>query len=183
MSLIEQQNFLARLYTDEKLRRNFFAEPEKIGAQNDLTAAEIAEIAEIAPQELDFFAESLFWKRLREAEKFTPFTKKALGAEFQNLFQKFSQTYNPRTVKKHLEDAFEFCKFLQNQEINDFSRSVAAFEKAKLEIYGYGKRFAFCRLRFDVQAFFGGAKVENIKPQRKYAVWLKIGGKIKHFYI
>lgn len=183
MSLREQQNFLARLYTDEDLRRDFFAEPEKVGAEFALKDDEIAEIVKIAPQELNFFAESLFWKRLREAEKFLPFTKEILGEDFQPLFRQFSQKYHPQTVKKHLEDALRFCAFLQNGEISEIAKNVAAFEKAKLDFYGGGKRFSFCKLGYDVRLYFQGESAENLKKERKFAVWIKIGNKTRHFFI
>lgn len=183
MSLKEQQNLLARLYTDGELRENFFAEPDKIGFDFDLTRKEIAEIVEIAPQELDFFAESLYWKRLREAEKFIPLTVKILDQDFQPLFRQFSQIFNPQSVKKHLEDALEFCRFLQKGEVSEIARNVALFEKTKLEFFGYGKRIAFCKLTFDIKPFFTENLAENLKRKRKFAVWIKSGNKTRHFYI
>jgi len=183
MSLREQQDFLARLFTDESLRQNFLSEPTKIGAENGLNESEIDDLKAVLPSQLEFFSESLFWKRLREAEKFLPFTKQILGEDFQPLFRQFSQNYNPQTVKKHLEDAFEFCKFLQKSDIPVLAKNIAAFEKAKLSIYGYGKRFAFCKLDHDIRPFFDGKSLEN--PQRKWkiAVWIKLGNKIRHFFI
>src|SRR6185369_7897216 len=104
MSLQEQQNLLAKLYTDAEFRRAFLSMPEKIGIENELNKIEIKEIAGIMPEELDFFADSLFWKRLREVEKFLPLTRKVLGEDFINYFRRFSQNFNPQTVKKHIED-------------------------------------------------------------------------------
>src|SRR5687767_6092436 len=103
MPLLELQNFLARLYTDEKLRRTFLTEPDKIGGENNLSEREIAEIAGIIPDELTFFAGSLYWKRLRETEKLLPLTKAALNEDFEKLFGQFTEHYNPQSVKKHLE--------------------------------------------------------------------------------
>jgi len=53
MSLLDTQNFLARIYTDESLRREFLAAPEKIGRENNLSEREIAELAEVFPDELN----------------------------------------------------------------------------------------------------------------------------------
>ncbi len=87
MSLREQQNFLAKLYTDEQLRRAFLSEPSKIGEENYLNETEITEISEMLPEEISFFAESLVLKRLRQVEKFLPLTRKVCGDEFQRLFR------------------------------------------------------------------------------------------------
>lgn len=183
MSLQQQQNFLARLYTDTNVRRAFLSEPEKIGAENDLNETEITELAEILPEELNFFAESLFWKRLREVEKMLPLSKEFLDEDFITLFREFSQNFNPTTVKKHLEDAIEFGKFLSQTDVSEIARNLATFERTKLEFFGYGKRFAVCRLNYHIAEISRkGAKAKSDFPRRKtIAVWLKIGGKIKHF--
>ncbi len=173
MSLLEQQNLLARLYTDENFRQRFLSEPEKTGKEIGLSENEITEAAEIIPDELNFFADSLFWKRLREAEKFLPETKKVLGEDFTNLFREFSRNYIPQTVKKHLEDAVEFCDFLaQNQELSKQTRSIAKFEQSKLKFFGFEKCFVFCRLKHE-------SKIQG--KQKSFAVWLRLNRKIFHF--
>ena len=85
MSLQKQQDFLARLFTDESLRQNFLSEPKKIGLENGLADTDIAELQTVLPEQLTFFADSLYWKRLREVEKFLPLTKKILGEIFKIL--------------------------------------------------------------------------------------------------
>lgn len=170
MSLLNKQNFLARLYTDENFRRRFLFEPEKLGRKNDLNENEIAEIAGIIHAELNFFADSLFWKRLREAEKFLPETKKVLGKDFTSLFRKFSQNYDPQTVKKHLEDAVEFCDFLaQNSKLSEQAKSTAKFEQSKLKFFGFGKRFVFCRLNNNL-----------FSNQKSVSFWFRLKGKTYH---
>lgn len=123
MSLQEQQNLLARLYTDAEFRRAFLSEAEKTVAGYNLSSQEIRELSEIMPEELEFFADSLFWKRLRETEKFLPLTKKVLNEDFTTQFREFSQNFNPQTVKKHFEDALEFCRFLQIREISELAKT------------------------------------------------------------
>lgn len=183
MSLQEQQNFLARLYTDTELRRAFLSAPEKIGRENNLNEKEINELAGILPDELNFFAETLFWKRLREVEKLLPLTRKFSGKDFGSFFRAFSQTYNPQTVKKHTEDAIEFCKFLQKSNASEIAKNVAKFEQTKLEFFGYGKRFAVCTLDFDLREISRkDAKAQSeIRRRKTIAVWLKIGNKTKLF--
>lgn len=188
MSLIEQQNFLARLYTDENLRKRFLSEPAKIGAENDLSEREIAEIAEIIPEELNFFADSLFWKRLREVEKFLPLTKKVFGADFEKHFRRFAQNYNPKSIKKHLEDATEFCAFLQKAEIYPvWKKDLSRFERARLIFNSNSQGFVFEKFDFDVWEILkeisnGVEKMPDDFPKRKtFAVWLRVGKRTKHF--
>ena len=179
MSLQEQQNFLARLYTDTYLRRAFLSEPEKIGAENDLSEMETEDLKTVLPEELNFFAESLFWKRLREVEKMLPLSRKFLEADFIELFREFSQNFNPNTVKKHLEDAIGFGKFLQKSDVSEIIKNVAKFEKTKLEFFACGKRFAICRLNYDIEEI--AKNQSNFRRKKTIAVWLRIGKKTKHF--
>lgn len=187
MSLLEQQNFLARLYTDENLRRAFLCEPEKIGKENNLDEKEIADLAAIVPEELNFFADSLFWKRLREVEKMLPLTRKFLAEKFEKYFREFSQNYQPNSVKKHLEDAVEFVNYINRREKEDiWLKDLARFEQAKLEFNGYGRNFIFRVFDFDVKEIqLKGAEAQSfeLKKKKTFALWLRIGKKVKHFII
>lgn len=185
MSLLEQQNLLAKLYTDENLRRHFLSAPKKIGRENNLTDCEIAELTAILPFELTFFADSLVWKRLREVEKFLPLTKEFAGEDFTKLFKDFSQNFNPQSIKKHLEDAFEFCAFLENSKfVSDLIKNTARFEQAKLVFFGYGKTFVYRKFQFDMREISRqGAKRQSKYPIRKtFAIWLKIGKRNVHYF-
>jgi hypothetical protein len=186
MSLQEQQNLLAKLYTDADFRLAFLSQPKKKGAAYDLSESEIGEIARIMPEELNFFAESLFWKRLREVEKFLPATKKVLAEDFTGLFRVFSQNFNPQKVKKHFEDAHGFARFLQKQDISNLARSAAKFERAKLEFFGFEKLLVVCRLDCDVRHLLSSdaTKPKEINEGRKkIAVWLRTGKRVRHFFI
>ncbi len=95
MSLHDAQNFLARIYTNENLRREFLSAPEKTGRENNLSEKEIAEFAAIFPAELSFFAESLVYKRLRAVEKLLPLTARALAGDYEKHFREFAIQYTP----------------------------------------------------------------------------------------
>jgi hypothetical protein len=57
-------------------------------------------------------------------------------------------------------------------------RNIAEFEKTKSEFFGFGKRFAFCRLNYKIEEI----SREGAKTQRKTNyIWLRIGKKIRHF--
>jgi hypothetical protein len=186
MSLLEQQSVLAKLYTDERFRKKFENDPQKIGGENKLSKNEIAQILEILPAEIIAFADSLFQKRLREVERFLPITRNALEKDFARSFQNFAQTYTPHTVKKHLEDAIEFAEFLQKEDINPgVIKDLAKFEQAKLEFGGYGKHFVCRKFNFDLRAI--SHKKTNITEEYKkrltFGVWFKFGQYQKHFFV
>jgi hypothetical protein len=188
MSLQKQQDFLARLFTDEGLRQNFLSKPDKIGAENGLSETETQDLKSVLPEEIGFFADSLFWKRLREVEKLLPLTKKVLREDFTKYFREFSPTFNPQTVKKHFEDALAFSEFLQNQTIEPlWAKDLAKFEFSRLIFNSDTKKFVFTRFNHDIREIIREVSHRNSESQANFrrkttfAIWLKIRKKTKHF--
>src|SRR6185369_17835907 len=99
--------------------------------------------------------------------------RKVLGEDFINYFRRFSQNFNPQTVKKHIEDALGFCRFLQAQEVSEFAKNAAKFEEAKAKFFGLEKRFIICKLDFDIREIsFSTAetRIDNPKNKTKIAI-------------
>ncbi len=183
MSLLKQQKFLAKLYTNEDFRKNFIAEPETVGRENGLDEKEIEDIVRIYPEEIESFAESLFYKRLREVETFLPLTKSLLRDDFEKLFREFINKFNPQTVKKHLEDAVEFAGFLQARELNPiWLKDILKLEQAKLEFNGLGKKFIFKKFDFDIRNLRREDLENNLNLLRRktFGIWFRIGKRHQH---
>ena len=190
MSLQRQQTFLVRLFTEEKLRQNFLMNPEKIGHENGLEKNDILQLKEILPEQLSFFADSLFYKRVHEAEKLLPLTSKVLNVQFTKLFRGFSQTFTPKTVKKHLEDAIEFVNYLNKESLEiHWLHDLAKFEQTQLIFNGYNKSFILQKFSFDIRQIVKEIshhqKVwqNEFQPRKTMAIWLRFGKKNKHFII
>ncbi len=185
MSLLEQQTFLAKLYTDENFRENFIAKPYIVGLEHKLDRSEISELEEILPDEIMAFADSLFYKRLREVEKHLPLAKQGLDEEFELHFREFAKTFNPLSVKKHLEDALEFAKYLESKNLYPtWLKDLVKLERAKLEFGGFGKRFILKKLDYDLRNIYQIKVNKNKDFGKRYtlAIWLKFG-KIHRQYI
>lgn len=184
MSLLEVQNLTARIYTDENLRLEFLAAPEKVGKQNNLTEKEIRDLAEVLPAELNFFADSLVNKRLRETEKLLPLTRKILEKNFEKYFREFANQYTPESTKKHLEDAVQFADFLQTKPIELFwARDAAKFERAKFEFHNFGKRLVFEIFDCDVRDFArqSADAPGEIRKKKTLAIWVRFGAATRHY--
>lgn len=188
MSLLDVQNLLARIFTDEDLRLRFLLDPEKIGIENDLSETEIEQIKQLLPEQVNFFAGSLLYKRLREVEKLLPLTRTALETQFEKYFREFANQFLPQTIKKHLEDAMEFGKFLQSKKIEPvWTKDLAKFERARLSFNNSEKRFLLEKFDYDVREIIkdisrAGKNPQSDFPRRKtYAVWLRFGRRAKHF--
>ena len=174
MGLQEQQNFFAKLYTDPDFRIAFMADPLAIGSAGGLTESESEDIVAVSADEIEAFADSLFWKRLHEVEKLLPITACVLGVEFRKHFRTFAIAFNPTSVKKHLDDAVEFCRFLrQDPGIMPAARDAARLEGAKLEFFGRNRRLGFVMLRHELAAPY--------KRRLSATVWLRFRGNVRRF--
>ena len=174
MGLLEQQNFLARIFTDESLRLSFWDDPARVGAENGLLETDITQLKEIIPADLNYFANSLFHKRLHEVERLLPLTKKALDKDFSGLFREFSNNFQPTKIRKHLEDALGFCQFLQSNTTSRAALDTAKFEMTRHKFFQEEKLLAFCLLKYDVFTL-----------KRKYGIciWYRLGKTIYHFIL
>jgi hypothetical protein len=175
MGLAEIQIALARFYTDAELRKHFLEDSKSVGRELNLSDDEIEQLSAISSEELSFFADSLVWKRLNEVEKLLPLSRKVLKEEFIDLFHFFAPTYNPTTIKKHLEDAIAFCEYLKKEVKTDWIVDLIRFEKTRLEFNGLEKRLMIAHFNYDLRDTI--EKNETIKPPHKrtwIGVWLRL---------
>jgi hypothetical protein len=188
MSLRDMQTFMARIFTDEDLRLRFLSEPEKVGRKHNLSATEIEQIKQILPEQIKSFADSLFYKRLHEVEKFLPLTRKSLREDFEKHFRAFSNRFLPQTIKKHLEDATGFAAFLQAEELNpNWAKDIAKFESSRLSFRNSAKWLLLKRFDFDIREIIKEISLESSSAQsdfrkrKTFAVWLRTGKRTKQF--
>ena len=148
MSLLEQQKFLAELFVDPALRKSFLGEPQVTGKRFDLDDAEIEEFLEVVQTELDYYADSLVWKRFREIEKLLPRLRGVLGRDFRSCFFEYAPSFNPDGVRKHYADGLEFCRWIEasTDPILSTAKASAEFERKRLQFVSGERSIAFCRL-------------------------------------
>lgn len=182
MGLLEQQNFLARIYTDETLRRSFIADPASCGGDNDLSENDIRDLQSIIAAEIESFAETLYFKRLHEVERMLFLTARELGPEFRKLFKIFSNDFIPNAVRKHLQDALEFAEFLRSEEeIQPWIKDLAKFERSRLEFHNCERRFVILHLKYDLRNRLTEPMAREPVRRRTFAVWLRAGKRNFHF--
>ncbi len=85
MSIAETQALLARLFTDDELRREFFELPVAVAARFGLSAEEAQRLAALDRREMDAFARSLIGKRALYVRRALPLTACVLGDQFDAL--------------------------------------------------------------------------------------------------
>ena len=87
MALAQTQALLARLFTDDDLRREFFEAPIAVAMRFGLSMHDTQRLAGIDRRETEAFAQSLIGKRALYARKALPLTARALGDRFDALFR------------------------------------------------------------------------------------------------
>lgn len=165
MSLREQQDTLARLYTDPGLRTAFLAGE---WVPESLTEAEIAELRTVVPEELEFFSRTLVGKRLAEVRRLLPLSAERLGGDFAGRFREFAPMFNPASTKKHLEDAVAFARWLAERTPDRKTREILAFELAGLEFFGLRRRFVARVHFYDISS-------EKRLRIPRLRLWIRIG--------
>ena len=87
MALAQTQALLARLFTDDDLRREFFEAPIAVATRFGLSMHDTQRLAGIDSREIEAFAQSLIGKRALYARRGLPLTARALGDRFDALFR------------------------------------------------------------------------------------------------
>jgi hypothetical protein len=172
MSLLEQQNLMARLYLDAGLRRAFLSDPSGVAGPFGLSNEEIAEIALVVPEEIGSFADSLLKKRMHEVEKMLPLARSALHKSFGPLFIKYVDAAPVSSEMNRREDALEFCRYLEREELGAV-RDAARFELARIEFYSGKRNFLIRRFDHDIRN-------AQLTPRRTYSLWIRIGKRRVH---
>lgn len=171
MGLAQTQQVLAQLYTNTDFRERFFANPQAVGVEFELSDDEAQQLAQSA-QQINIFANSLKWKRLGELRELLPRTAKVLGKDFTALFWQYAETYLPQGIKKHREDAIAFANFLE-KTTDGKERDLVRYEKTWLLTYEGDRCFQICWFRYAVH--------RDCKAQLAIAIWYRFPkGQLQH---
>jgi len=187
MGLAEQQRLLARLYTDAAFRERFLADPRGQGETLGLAPTDVEQLSGLSPQQLGFFARSLYRKRLGEVRKLLPATRRALGPRFAALFQQFCDGYTPGGTKKHRDDALAFAAFLRREwSVPPWIVDLARYEAAWLRATAGECVVLACWFRYPVGAMVREvAEGNGLQPPDKrptLAFWFRLlgRGRLRH---
>lgn len=167
MTLQQEQDLLARLYTDREFREHVL----DVSGGDDARASKLALAA---ADEVRWFAETLVTKRLREVEKLLPLSLQEIGKkEFESRFRRFAETYSPTTVKKHLDDAMGFTAYLRkSRSLEPGESNIVTFEAARLRHKAFDRRFSLCFLKYDPRKVVG---YRTYEPRSGVGIWIAIG--------
>jgi hypothetical protein len=183
MALASLQKILARLYTDQGIREQFYEDPAEVCELFNLTAEEREVICQLSSQKVEFFSESLRQKRFNEICKLLPLTHLALGDGFYQLFVQFEHIYRPHGVNKHHDDACKFATFIQSsvktdRESLDIVKDLARFESAVLMSRKPGITLIVRLFRYPIDECIheltDGGRATSPAVSHSVAIWLRL---------
>ncbi len=180
MALAETQSLLARLFTDEELRREYFEAPFAVATRLGLSIHDTQRLAALDRCETEAFARSLIGKRTLYARKALPLTARALGDRFDALLW---ETIRRRASDGKLRaDAAALVALLETRLAQRDLAPVwivdlARFELAFVEAGRSGPALFFRQFDFDIASIATSlAKDEDVSAIRRGAVgvWARL---------
>lgn len=186
MALAQTQALLARLFTDDDLRREFFEAPIAVATRFGLSMHDTQRLAGIDNREIEAFAQSLIGKRALYARRALPLTARALGDRFDALFRQAIRGAGREATSR--SDAAALTAFLDRRVVEGeleprWVADLARFELAFIEAGRSGAALLLRRFEYDVASIVDAlAKGEVIRAvgKRTFGVWARApGGRLR----
>lgn len=180
MALAETQALLARLFTNDELRREYFESPVAVATRFGLSMYDAQRLAAIDRRDLEAFAQSLIGKRALYARKALPLTARALGDRFDALL---CEAIRGRAQDgTGSADAAALVALLERSLARGELAPVwivdlARFELAFIDASGSGPALFLRRFGFDVASIATSfARDEDVRAVRKrsFGVWSRM---------
>lgn len=191
MGLERLQQALAKLYTDAALRAEFFADPDGTSVRLGLSSDEVAQLTAISIEQIERFARSLCRKRADEVRSLLPYTCRALGKSFDQIFATHCEVSCPGGSHKHRDDALQFAVMLahnaQSQNVTAEVIDIARFESSALRMSQSRDRVLIRLFRHDVRQ-----TIRRIEERRQISkarfrpsigLWFRIGAVTRFRYV
>jgi hypothetical protein len=185
MDLKTTQQLLARLYTDESLRKTFFSEPMVVATEFGITDDETRQLAHLSRRQVEGFARSLERKRLQELRRALPETCQVLGTRLEELFGRHAAAYQPSGLYRHAADALAFATFLAQtpSDIPEAISELARYESTWLR-FRLRKTWPLIALfRIDPRAVSRTVRDHSPRPRFTIACWFRIAGRVRHLLL
>lgn len=179
MALAQTQALLARLFTDDDLRREFFEAPIAVATRFGLSMHDTQRLAGIDSCEIEAFAQSLIGKRALYARRALPLTARALGDRFDALFRQAIGGAAREATNR--SDAVALIAFLDTRvskcELEPrWISDLARFELAFIDAGRSGVTLFFRAFDFNVASVAHAlAKGEEISAvgRKTFGVWAR----------
>ena len=182
MGLSEIEQILARLSTDEGLRRRFVEDPFALSRELGLSAAETRQLRREAAARFDSFAASSGEQRLVEMSKLLPLTHRVLGGRFAAHFKRYAAAHKSGGVEHLFGDAIEFAGYLEESLREEhigsgWTLDLLRYERARLKAADPNRRFVAAFFRHDISRLVRSVarkeEVPTVVRRATVALWMR----------
>lgn len=139
MKSIDYVTALGRLLSSPALQALYEDNPQNLADVLNLNDADRCLFVNLSTQQVHTQAKLLINKRLREVSKLLPLTCHSLGMRLSDLFSTYAASYWPDSHRRHLHDAYFFCRYLKshNDELNqsEFNKIRFLYHRHSLKLY------------------------------------------------
>ena len=123
MAEIDFITALGRLLRDGNLRDTFAVNPQAVAEQINLGRHDWPAFSQLVPEDLEFQARVLLRKRFELVRQLLPETGRRLGENFWSHFHEYARACWPAEPRAALQDTFQFCRHLEQQQPQLVSKS------------------------------------------------------------
>ena len=182
MGLSEIEQILARLSTDEGLRRRFVDDPFALSRELGLSAAESRRLRREAAARYDSFAASSGEQRLVEMGKLLPLTHRVLGSRFAAHFKRYAAEREPGGIERLFGDAIDFAAYLEKSLRRErvgsgWTLELLRYERARLKAADPKRRLVAAFFRHDISRLVRSVARKEETPtvvrRATLALWMR----------
>ncbi len=140
MSTPDFTSALAPLLSDQRLRDLFVRNADEATRQLGLVGADAAAFRVLPARQVNVQAQALITKRFREVQKLLPRTIARMGTAARTRFAEYASAYWPHGHRRHLEDAYQFGRYLLDKANDslcrrEWNRHSFLFTGARLQVH------------------------------------------------
>ena len=155
MSLLDIEQILARLSSDETLRERFVSNPLALGRELGLTAADSRQLRREAAARFDSFAKSARERRFVEIGKLLPLSHRVLGNRFDAHFNRYVSTHGQGGIERLFGDALDFADYLERKLREErvgsgWTLELLRYERARVKAADPNRRLVVAVFRHDI---------------------------------
>jgi hypothetical protein len=181
VALADLQRLLAHVYTDDALRREFFAAPEVVAKRFGLSDDELSQVQPLSAGQVEYFAGAVRRKRLRAVARLLPLSHRALGPRFAALFADYASGSAPGRRPRQRQDAVAFAAYVERIARTEplepaWAAEQMRYEAAWVAMAEPGRRVLVRRLRepISARAPLAGAERPARARGRGLAIWWRL---------
>jgi hypothetical protein len=180
MGLTEIEQILARLSTDEELRKRFVNDPFALGRELGLSTVGSRHLRRTAAARFNSIAASPRERRFVQVYKLLPLTHRVLKGRFTDYFDRYVAEHGAVSFERLFGDVLAFADYLEKRLAEDhlgsgWTLDILRFEKARIKAADPKRLFVVATFRHDISRLVRGVmrkgELFTAVRRRTAAVW------------